>query len=105
VCNVHIIFYFWNPADSSWAGDGQLSMDEFKTLCEEIDKGAREVQLHCMHVHNALTYKTCTHTRSALLWRYGDKLSQFFTHLAATRHCAVCRTGDALSNFKTANPK
>jgi hypothetical protein len=26
-------------------GDGQLSMDEFKTLCAEMDKSAREVSL------------------------------------------------------------
>ena len=26
-------------------GDGQLSLDEFKLLCAEVDKGAREVCL------------------------------------------------------------
>ena len=29
--------------DAAAAGDGQLSMQEFETLCSEIDKGAREV--------------------------------------------------------------
>jgi hypothetical protein len=29
-------------------GDGQLSLEEFKTLCGEIDKGAREVRCYIM---------------------------------------------------------
>ena len=85
-------------------------MDEFKTLCAEIDKGAREVHVQhtpiiYAHIHAVHTPIIYAHIHTVHASRFVDKLQQFFTHLAAARDCAVCGTGDVPSNFKTVKPE